>query len=159
MATKKDPKGDSDTRGGFAIGDMVVVVAKKSSYHGDRGKVSKFCKNGSHKQIYVHFEEAGENRVFVSSLAKVVKKSTSSTEEAGVPVKHVTLKEKSTDSTCHDSEGSNEHSRTTSSSYGKRVLFLFEYVQNIQEQYKHDRELSFKLKEVEKLILGLNLNS
>ena len=37
--------------GGFAIGDVVEVVAPKSTYFGKSGTISGFCKNPESTQI------------------------------------------------------------------------------------------------------------
>ena len=150
MAPKNTTTSSKDKRGGFAVGDTVVVTSKGSSYHGQRGVVSDFCKNGSHKQIYVDLERDGNKRLNVGSI-KLVESGTKDTTENSAPIDHVSIKSE-------ESSGTKEHSESTSSSFGKRVLFLYEYVKEIRESYNKDKDLSHKLKEVEKLILGLNLS-
>ena len=58
----------------FELGEMVEVAAKTSGYHGRIGKVSKFCKNGSTKMVYVIFNAEygteGEKRIYTKSLRK-----------------------------------------------------------------------------------------
>ena len=67
---------DGSKQGGdempFAIGATVEVTAEKSPYHGRFGKVSRFCKNGSTKMVYVIFNEGMsseiEKRLYTRSL-------------------------------------------------------------------------------------------
>ena len=41
-------------------------------------------------------------------------------------------------------------------SYGRRVLTLYEYLEDLSAEYHQDKQLSAKLKEVIKMVLALN---
>ena len=130
--------------GGFAIGDFVEVVAPKSTYLGKNGTISGFCKNPDAKQIYVQLDGETEVRLNKGSLKKVEGPDSvhSRTDSTGVP-SHVMK-----DST-----------HTHDSGYGRRVMTLFEYVGEIKKEYSTDKNLTDKLYEIEKMIMGLSLDT
>ena len=139
--TPQNPR--RDTVGGFAIGDAVEVTNAKSTYHKKSGKISSFCKNGSDDFVYVDLEGDKIRRLATFSLTR---------KEGPEPVGN------STDSTGVPSTIMKDSVGSTDSSFGRRVLTIFEYVEHMKKEYKHDDELCAKLFEIEKMILGLTLN-
>ena len=64
-----DSANEVERRGGFAVGDAVIVTAKGSTYHGEKGVVGAFCKNGKAEMIYVDLENSGRNRLSIKSIS------------------------------------------------------------------------------------------
>ena len=133
----------------FSVGDAIVVSAKGSTYHGERGKIYKKCANGSVDKIYVALERSGKKMLNTTSLTRVTgTKSTKRTNK---------------DKFSHDRSDVSiltveTHSKSISGeSYAKRVLTLYEFVSDMRDKTE-DVEIKFKLKEVEKMIIGLSLN-
>ena len=122
--------------GGFAVGDTIVVDAKGSTYFGKKGVVAKFCENGSHQSLYVRL--AGEKK----DRCLRVKSIASAKPDVEIP----------TGCTQSDNE-----SATSTESRGRRVLTLYEYLEDLKSEYKDDEELCNKLKEVIKLVLAINI--
>ena len=162
--------------GGFAIGDNIVVTAPKSTYHGRRGEVVDFCKNGSHKFLYVELDgEKKSTRLAVQSLSgvhdveSVPKKHVIETDVLksvpvrtpsikGVePVSFSTLSPMSEVATAVSGAGARSRS-TRGSQYNQRVLNLYEYVSTLREEHRENQNLAIKLKEIEKMIVGLSLS-
>ena len=148
MGKNNTPQTPQETAGGgFAIGDAVQVTADGSTYFKKCGKVTRFCKNGSARRVYVKLEGLSEKMLSTNSLTKMkgpepVEKSTDST---GVPS---TIMKDSKDSVA-----------SAESAFGRRVLTLFEYVSHMKSEYNEDKELSAKLYEIEKMIIGLSLDT
>ena len=116
--------------GGFAIGDVVEVVAPKSTYFWKSRTISGFCKSPEATQIYVHIDNDKERRLNKGSLKKVEGPDSvhSSTDSTGVP-SHVMK----------------ESTHTHDSGYGRRILTLFEYVGELKKEYSTDKKLTDKL--------------
>ena len=139
--TPQNPR--RDAVGGFAIGDAVEVTNANSTHHKKCGKVSRFCKNGSVDYLYVDLEGDKERRLATLSLTR---------KKGPEPVGN------STDSTGVPSTIMKDSVASSDSSFGRRVLTIFEYVEHMKTEYKHDDELCAKLFEIEKMILGLTLH-
>ena len=80
VVTQGDNK---ESRGGFYLGDHVKVVSVGSAYHGQRGVVVAFCKNGSEKNVYVQLNKDGQRMLSVNSIRK--ENVQNSTESTGTP--------------------------------------------------------------------------
>ena len=138
--------------GGFFVGQKIKVTNKRSTYHGRPGVVSRFCKNGSHKQIYVELFGVGEKRLATHSI--------SATEE----VRDMSV-EVSTGSTgaslLPDAEGSTLTAGTAGTNrttFAKKILELSELIENVREQFREDDgDLRFKLREIQAKLLALSL--
>ena len=130
------PKSGVKKVGGFAVGDHIIVAGKGSTYFGKKGVVAKFCENGSHQSLYVRL--AGEKK----DRCLRVKSIASAKPDVEIP----------TGCTQSDNE-----SATSTESRGRRVLTLYEYLEDLKSEYKDDEELCNKLKEVIKLVLAINI--
>ena len=142
------------------MGDEVVVTCDGSAYHGRQGKISSFCLNGSHKQIYVDFADGRNPRKLnTSSLALRRNARAPRTEDSVILPREVHVPASRETSSPASVAMSHNTTRTaaTGSTYRDRVLTLYEFVGDLRDEYSEDSTLKFKLREVEKMILGLNL--
>ena len=130
------------------LGDRVSVTGKNATHHGDKGVVVAFCKNESKINVFVELEKNGRTRIGVHNLTydEVSTKSTDNTETQSVPASDISFKSSATST----KSGINKD-------YGIRVLSIYEYVSDLKDNYHEDKELFYKLKEVEKMILALTL--
>ena len=136
----------------FSVGDAVKVTAKTSTYHGERGKVYKKCANGSTLKIYVKLESSGIKLLNIGSLTRT--SGTKSTKRTDTDKATDNLHDQ-TDVSILTSE--THHKSISGESYAKRVLTLYEFVSDMRDKTE-DTEIRYKLKEVEKMIIGLSLN-
>ena len=144
--TKKDPtnsntppsspKSGVKKVGGFAVGDSIIVDAKGSTYFGKKGVVDKFCDNGSRVSLYVKLH--GETKTHCLRVKSIA--------HAAPDV------EFSTGSTQSDVE-----SLATDNSRGRRVMTLYEFLEDLKAEYKENKDLYEKLNEVIKLVLAINV--
>ena len=130
------PKSGVKKVGGFAVGDHIIVAGKGSTYFGKKGVVQKFCDNGSRVSLHVKLD--GDKKTHCLR--------TKSLEHATPDV------EFSTGSTQSDVE-----SLATDTSRGRRVLTLYEFLEDLKAEYKENKDLYDKLNEVIKLVLAINV--
>ena len=135
----------------FLIGEAVMVTA--GTYRGEKATVVAYCKNGSTDSYYVQCEKSGEKCLKKGSLSKLSGTKSVSKSMGGdsVPTKVNSPKE------AHEDLSGISANTTSTNSYGRRVLDLYEYVSNLKDK-TDDMDLKYKLREVEKMIIGLSLN-
>ena len=153
--TKTPPiAGDSEGEDTFLIGDAIKVIAASSAYRGEKGFVARYCKNGSRDSFYVKLEKSGEKLLPKTSLVKVA--GTKSVSKSTVAEKDANSGVLTHDTTDVDVSILSVNSASTNT-FGRRVMDLYEFVSNIRDG-TDDMALKCKLKEVEKMIIGLSLN-
>ena len=143
-----------------------MVTSKGSTHHGKKGKIDSFCKNGSNREINVKFDNGDSTRLRITSITMVP--PTAASPAFGTTVIDVTgvqsvpaevdVRRHSTDRSMRSATGTIRTSETSGTSYREKVLELWEYVGRIREQNSDNGDLNQQLKEVEKTILGLNLD-
>ena len=117
------------------------MTGKGSTYHGDEGVVVGFCKNGSHKSVYVDLNNQWR-RLSTQNLSLRRDVKYNSTSKASQP--------NTSGSQTDDMSvaGSLSHSVMSSRSeaYAHKVLTLYEYVENPRLVEEHnEQDLDYKL--------------
>ena len=116
--------------------------------------------------MYVDFEDSKAARRLYTSSLKNLRDSNGSTQVSTpmrppvnvVDVSRVRESSGSQSMNTNVTENSTVQTNGTLRTYRERVLTLYEFVGEVRECHRDNRDLDFKLREVEKMILGLTLS-